>query len=66
MNEHANQNSATPIEELPDRMAHRRKIADRLARYTPEYAADDPSRSAAPPTAGTGYSIRPRSLRREF
>jgi hypothetical protein len=34
-----------PTEELPDRIAHRRKIAERLALDSPEYAADDPSRT---------------------
>jgi hypothetical protein len=31
-------------EEVPDRVAHRRKIAERLAPDNREYAADDPSR----------------------
>jgi hypothetical protein len=30
---------------LPDRIAHRRKIAERIALDTPEYAADDPTRN---------------------
>jgi hypothetical protein len=34
-----------PIQELPDRIEHRRKIAERLALYSREYAADDPSQT---------------------
>jgi hypothetical protein len=33
-------------EELPDRVEHRRKIAERLALDSREYASDDPSRTA--------------------
>jgi hypothetical protein len=36
-------------EELPDRIEHRRKIAEQLARDNREYAADDPSRAAESP-----------------
>lgn len=46
MNELATQRETTPIDELPDRIAHRRKIAERIALDMPEYAADDPSRKA--------------------
>ena len=42
-----------PTEELPDRIAHRRKIAERLALDSPEYAADDPSRTVD--RAASGY-----------
>ena len=55
MNERANQSGTTPIDELPDRVAHRRKIAKRLALDAPEFAADDLSRSADSP--GSGYRV---------
>jgi hypothetical protein len=47
------------IEELPDRIAHRRKIAERLANDSVEYATDDPSRTidragSAEPASGPG------------
>jgi hypothetical protein len=42
-----------PTEELPDRIAHRRKIAGRLALDSPEYAADDPPRTVD--RAASGY-----------
>jgi hypothetical protein len=45
-----------PTEELPDRIAHRRKIAGRLALDSPEYAADDPSRTVD--RAASGYAPR--------
>jgi hypothetical protein len=41
-------------EELPDRIAHRRKIAQRLTLDGREYAADDPSRSVD--RASSGHS----------
>jgi hypothetical protein len=40
------------VEEMPDRLAHRRKVAERIALDTPEYAADDPSRKAKVPQVG--------------
>jgi hypothetical protein len=40
------------IDEIPDRIEHRRKIALRLALDHPEYAADDPTRSADGPRNG--------------
>jgi hypothetical protein len=40
------------IEELPDRQAHMRKIALRIKLDHPEYAADDPTRSADAPSGG--------------
>ena len=52
MNGRRYKSSATPIDELPDRIAHRRKIAERIALDTPEYAADDPSRRVDIPDAG--------------
>ena len=33
-------------EDLPDRIAHRRKFAERIVLDHPEFAADDPSRRA--------------------
>ena len=50
MNERKNQDVS--VDELPDRIAHRRKIAKRIALDTPEYAADDPSSSRADTPAG--------------
>jgi hypothetical protein len=55
MTERANQSGTIPIDELPDRIAHRRKIAHRIACDTPEYAADDPSRSAD--SSDSGYRV---------
>jgi hypothetical protein len=43
------------IDDLPDRIAHRRKIAARIALDTPEYAADDETRSA--PNTNSGYRV---------
>jgi hypothetical protein len=43
------------IDDLPDRIAHRRKIAERIALDSPEYAADDPSRSE--PRTDSGYRV---------
>jgi hypothetical protein len=43
-----------PTEELPDRIAHRRKIAERLALDGREYGADGPSRTVD--RAGSGHS----------
>jgi hypothetical protein len=37
------------IDELPDRLAHLRKIAERIKLDHPEFAADDPSRAAEIP-----------------
>jgi hypothetical protein len=54
MSERANQ-TGIPIDELPDRVAHRRKIANRIALDTPEYAADDPSRTAD--SSDSGYRV---------
>jgi hypothetical protein len=45
--------SATSIDELPDRIAHRRKIAERIALDAPEYAANDPTRNVD--RKDTGY-----------
>jgi hypothetical protein len=55
MTERTNQSGTIPIDELPDRVAHRRKIARRIARDTPEYAADHPSRSAD--ISDSGYRV---------
>ena len=54
MNEHANRNGTTEIDELSDRIEYHRKIAKRLAVDTPEYAADDPSRDTH---RSTGYRV---------
>jgi hypothetical protein len=43
------------IDELPDRIAHRRKVALRIKLDHPEYAADDPSRTVDGP--GSGYRL---------
>jgi hypothetical protein len=40
-------------EDLPDRIEHRRKIAERFALDSPEFAADDPSRVVD--RTGSGY-----------
>jgi hypothetical protein len=45
MTHDSNRFASRPTEELPDRIEHRRKIAERLALDGREYAADDPSRS---------------------
>jgi hypothetical protein len=37
---------SSKIDELPDRLAHLRKIAERIKLDHPEFAADDPSRAA--------------------
>jgi hypothetical protein len=60
MNELATQSETTPIEELPERIAHRRKVAERIALDTPEYAADDPSRKAD--TGGDRGAMRHRGV----
>ena len=54
MNERPNRNAAN-IDELPDRIEHRHKIARRLALDHPEYAVDDPSRTVN--AAGGGYRV---------
>jgi hypothetical protein len=41
------------IDELPSRREHLRKVAERLTRDTPEYAADDPKRTVQ--GAGGGH-----------
>jgi hypothetical protein len=43
------------IDNLPDRIAHRRKIAERIALDSPEYAAGDPTRNA--PATDSGYRV---------
>ena len=43
------------IEEMPDRLEHLRKIAKRIKLDHPEYAAEDPSRTADYP--GGGYRV---------
>jgi hypothetical protein len=40
------------IDERPDRIAHRRKVAMRIALDQPEFAANDPSRNAKVPEGG--------------
>jgi hypothetical protein len=40
------------IDGLPDRCAHLRKIAERIKLDQPEFAADDPERSAEVPEGG--------------
>jgi hypothetical protein len=50
----SNRFARRPIEELPNRIEHRRKIAERLAMDGREYGADDPSRTVD--RAGSGYS----------
>lgn len=40
------------IDELPDRIEHRRKVAKRIALDTREHEADDPTRSASYRSAG--------------
>ena len=40
------------IDELPDRLAHLRKIAERIKLDQPEFVADDPSRNAEVPEGG--------------
>jgi hypothetical protein len=54
MSERTNQ-GGIPIDELPDRVAHRRKIAKRIACDTLGYAADDPSRRAD--SSHSGYRV---------
>ena len=50
-----NPNRPGRIEELPDRQEHLRKIAKRLKLDHPEFAADDPTRSADYP--GRGFRV---------
>jgi hypothetical protein len=46
MTQTRNRSDTIKIDELPDRIEHRRKIAERIARDTVEYAAGDPLRMA--------------------
>jgi hypothetical protein len=50
-----------PREELPDRIAHRRRIAANLNASTCEHAVDDPSRRSATPN-GAHKSSGPGAL----
>ena len=47
------------IDELPDRLAHLRKIAERIKLDQPEFAADDPSRAADLPEEGECRTVSP-------
>jgi hypothetical protein len=49
----SNKMPSIKIEELPDRLAHLRKIAERIKLDQPEFAADDPSRNAEVPEGGS-------------
>lgn len=52
MDERQNRSHNDQIDELPNRVEHRRKIARRLALDTPEYTAEDPSHNADYPACG--------------
>ena len=43
------------IDKLPDRIAHLRKIAERIKLDHPEFASDDPSHAAE--CGGDGYRV---------
>ena len=47
-----NKTRSIKIDELPDRLAHLRKIAERIKLDQPEFAADDPERNAEVPEGG--------------
>ena len=48
----SNKPPSIKIDELPDRLAHLRKIAERIKLDQPEFAAGDPTRNAEVPEGG--------------
>jgi hypothetical protein len=61
MNERSSKNPSAPIEELPDRIAHRRKIAERIARIVPSMQLTTQREMSIVRAPGTACSDKPRS-----
>jgi hypothetical protein len=55
----SNKPRSIKIDELPDRLAHLRKIAERIKLDQPEFAADDPSRAGDLPEEGECRIVSP-------